>query len=1051
MKGQSFYGQIDPSTGAVSNISTDPSSGTKIFEITSDGKLYLYKALDSLTVYANWGAEEVNYTVVYWLQNADDDDYTLMYYKNMKGVAGAQTAAAETTPSETYVLDGITHYPYTENNLKFMHLSSDQDKEAAGTQSGIQQQVIDGDGSTIVNIYYDRNVYRLRFDIGFSRTTGGTLVYESMTSTEASAYTGTVYGIVNGSYVPLASDGNGGWNYYGSIRHDYNGDRYAVTTANNNNPPQYGIVNGAVQRVYYRNGRWRITDNNNGTQYTGTRYTQGTGNNYNQGFVNGTMLTLSNDAQGWYYTTQDTVPTPYSGALYKQSITGGTTNYYVSNLTNSYNTNPDDRWENFLTNNTVNLGTTNPFSTSDYNGTYISGTEYTVYYYDIVAKYGETILDKYPGSQTSKRNGNTTYSFVGWIPQADSFYWERVMSSIKGFFDTMSDDLILTGNPSPRQYQNNGGNANASPDNFVAVTIEGNNTVTGDYGVTQEFRCRYKSGNGCNYLYRIYLADPETGTYPSEPTAKILITAGSGSNPTSQTAPSYHGYTLADKKVLSSENDTTGSTPGGTYSAYYVTELNDAGIGNGMIMVFRFQPNRNDLTFKYGSGADSSLVGTEIGSAQAFNYNQSLANADIPNADAEAATPPGYYFDGWYENPDGVGNKFDFNTTMPDGKVVLYAVYKPLKFRVMVNPNGAEIDHIDHTGNSYSIPPFNRADNGEYPADSGYNGSQATYINADYGVTISEYGVSRDKVPIGDVAAENYSGRLYYYVNGQYTSSDGPGVPSHLRNALYIDVTDGAGVYVNDDQSQGYTELYQYYEFWHQYALIRLNQNPDDYIGMTAQNLSYDAWKNLYVQKQADGVNPQLYRKCNSQESWVFLGWFKDNETMPYNFNTPVESAFTLTAHWRLDGGYTIQYMPEYWLESSDSNRYLINGAMQAWIDPDPQAATGAFSYTDGAATTVYKQPTDLTKNGEEITDNSINFLGWRVVSVSRTTINGQIVETYTPLEDGVLYDPGDDFVIDVQYADSNNIIHMQAVYEETNSSVRRPNIANLKLDANGG
>ncbi|MBO4747707.1 MAG: InlB B-repeat-containing protein [Clostridiales bacterium] len=1149
VKGQSFYGNG-------TNISTDPSAGDKLFEITSDGKLYVYKALDKLDVYAKWSAKEVKYTVVYWLQNANDDNYTLMYYKNMSGIAGEQTVAAETAPNETYELDGVTHQPYTENKLQFMHLSSDQDKDKAGTQSGIQQKEIDGDGSTIVNIYYDRNVYRLRFDIGFSRTTGGTLAYTAMTSSEAATYTGTVYGYVNGSYVALVSDGNGGWSYPGTVntRHDYAGYRYQATTGSanpqygvvngsvveisgsisytgaagrytpttSNTGTQYGIVNGSIQRVYRVNGVWREGNSGTAAQYTGTRFAQNnTGNNgaytgtvyypgngsfitettysttpygtsgtyyfplnensswtynngansysgtrylrvdngdantsYNLGFVNGAMRTLSNDAQGWYYTTQDTVLTPYSGTLYKQSITGGTTNYYVSNLTNSYNSNTD-RWENFLTQNTINLGTNNPFSTSDYNGTYISGTEYTVYYYDIVAKYGEYILDRYPGAQTSKRSGNTTYSFVGWIPQADSFYWEKVMSSIKGFFETMSEDLILTGNPSPRQYRSGGGNANADPNNFVAITVEGKNTVTDEYGITQEFRCRYKSGNGCNYLYRIYLADPETGAYPDEPTSKIIITAGSGSNPSGQTAPSYQGYTLKETKVLSSQNDATGRDPENvSYSAYTVTELSDANIGTGMIMVYRFEPNKHNLTFKYGSGAESSLVATEFGSAVEYNYGQSLTNANIYNADAIAATPVGHSFVGWFENPDGVGKAFDFNSTMPDGDIVLYAVYKPLKYRVMVNPNGAEIDHIDHTGSSYNsfgITPFNRSDNGEYAADSGYNGSQATYINADYGVTISEYAVSRDKVPIGDAAAQSYSGRLYYYVNGQYTSSDGPGVPSHLRNALYIDVTDGAGVYVNDDPSQGYTELYQYYDFWHQYTLARLNQDPDDYVGMTAQNLSYDAWKNLYIAKQSDGVKPQLYRKCNSQENWVFLGWFKDNDNVPYVFSEPVSTSFTLTAHWRLDGGYTIQYMPENWLESSDGNRYLINGAMQAWIDPDPSASTGAFSYTDGASTTVYKQPTNLTKNGEETTDNSVNFLGWRLVSVSRTVINGQVVETYTPLEDGVLYDPGDDFVIDVQHADSNNIIHMQAVYEETNSSVRRPHVANLTLDANGG
>lgn len=1099
VKGQSFYGNG-------TNISTDPSAGDKLFEITSDGKLYVYKALDKLDVYAKWSAKEVKYTVVYWLQNADDDNYTLMYYKNMSGIAGEQTVAAETAPNETYELDGVTHQPYTENKLQFMHLSSDQDKDKAGTQSGIQQKEIDGDGSTIVNIYYDRNVYRLRFDIGFSRTTGGTLGYTTMTSAEAATYTGTVYGLVNGSYVALVSDGNGGWAYPGTVdtRHDYAGYRYLTTTANTGT--QYGIVNGGVvglefssttehylsryntagsaeytgtiydansnvvanptyDTTYYRSTRarnplyWldRVVQawTYNGSSYSNTRYLRvdndDSNTSYNQGFVNGAMRTLSNDAQGWYYTTQDTVLTSYSGTLYKQSITGGTTTYYVSHLTNSYNSNTD-RWENFLTQNTYSLGANNPFSTSDYNGTYISGTEYTVYYYDIVAKYGENILDRYPGSQSPKRNGNTTYSFVGWIPQADSFYWEKVMSSIKGFFETMSEDLILTGGTIK---QHTTGNANANPDNYDAVTIEGYNTLTGEYGITQEFRCRYNSGNGHNYLYRIYLADPETGAYPDEPTSKIIITAGSGSNPNNQTAPSYQGYTLKETKVLSSQTDNTGSNPANVgYSAYTVAELSAANVGTGMIMVYRFEPNKHNLTFKYGSGAESSLVATEFGNAVEYNYGQSLTNANIYNADAIAATPVGHSFVGWFENPDGMGNAFDFNTTMPDGDIVLYAVYKPLKYRVMINPNGAEIDHIDHTGSSYNsfgITPFNRSDNGEYAADSGYNGSQATYINADYGVTISEYAVSRDKVPIGDAAAQSYSGRLYYYVNGQYTSSDGPGVPSHLRNALYIDVTDGAGVYVNDDPSQGYTELYQYYDFWHQYTLARLNQDPDDYVGMTAQNLSYDAWKNLYIAKQSDGVKPQLYRKCNSKENWVFLGWFKDNDNFPYVFSEPVSTSFTLTAHWRLDGGYTIQYMPENWLESSDGNRYLINGAMQAWIDPDPSASTGAFSYTDGASTTVYKQPTNLTKNGEEITDNSVNFLGWRLVSVSRTVINGQVVETYTPLEDGVLYDPGDDFVIDVQHADSNNIIHMQAVYEETNSSVRRPHVANLTLDANGG
>ncbi|MBQ4185949.1 MAG: InlB B-repeat-containing protein, partial [Clostridiales bacterium] len=1112
--------QITDATGAFVNavkgqIFYDVDGTTKLYEITSDGRLYFYKSIDELTVYAKWTPATVNYTVIYWLENADDDNYTMMNYKVLSGVSGEMTEAAPLATDET---------TYTQNKLRFAHLSSDQDKDTAGIQSGIQQQVIDGDGSTIVNIYYDRDVYRLRFDIGFARrtsTNGSATTYTPMTAAEAQAYSGTVYGVADGNYVVLTSDGNGGYTYAGmeDVRNDYSGYRYLQ--AADNNGTQYGVVNGSVVElayssttthylsqtnngaaeytgtiydsnhnvvnranvvyptVYYRRtgNVWNYqypqlywvdrTENTwtfNGNPYSDTRYLRvdngDTNTSYNQGFVSGAMQRVYKDDQGWYYNTQRAATLTYSGTLYRQESMAGTWQYSVSNITGP-NYAQNNTWDEWLTQHRIDLGTTNPFGPGEYNGTYettVSGTPYIVYYYEFEAKYGETIMDRYPGTQPSRTGAGP---FVGWLPQRDSFYTARLSTSIKGIFETMSEDLILTGG-TPPQY--NSADANVSPDNYEAITVDGENTVTHEHGVTQEFRCRYNTSTGgvSAYLYRIYLADAYSLQYPSEPTFKTVVAGGSGSYPNKQTPPTFQGYTLVDTKVLTSATDTAGVNPGGSNYTYHVDELAEAGInnGNGAIMVFRFMPREHQLSYMYGAGADPSLINTEIGPSETYNYNQSLANADKYTAEAEATTPLGHVFKGWYENPDGVGNPFNFNTTMPDGSVVLYAVYKPISYRILIDPNGAEIDHIDHRGNnytgsyngiSYSHDPFNRPDNGERAADTGYNRDKSTYINGNYGETVTEYAVTRTHVPIGDTAAAGYSGRLYYYVNGQYTSSDGSGLPSDLRNALYIDVTDGTGMYVNDDPSQGYTELYQYYEFWHWYVQTNWDLAPSTFPGMTAQNLSFDAWKNLYVAKQTDGTTPQLYRKCNSQETWVFLGWFKDGGNIPYNFADPVEGSFTLTAKWRLDGGYTIQYTPEYWLDSSDGNRYMINGEMQTWTDPDPYATTGAFSYTDGAATTVYKQPTDLTKNGQPVTDNSVNFLGWRVVSVSTTVVNGQTITTYTPLEDGVLYDPGDDFIIDVQYADSNSIIHMQAVYEETNSSVRRPNIANLTLDANGG
>lgn len=1141
VKGQTFYGLVDSSTGKVTGFSTDSSAGPKVFEITPNGELYLYKAIDSLPVYANWEAKTVKYTVVYWLENANDDNYTMMHYKVQDGVAGEMTEATQLATNEE---------PYIQNKLKFAHLSSDQDKETAGEQSGIQQQEIEGDGSTIVYVYYDRNQYTLRFDVGFARKTGNNgsvTTYTSMTGSEAESYSGTVYGLIDGHFVALTSDGNGGWTYAGTVntRHDYNGYRYQTTTGSDN--PQYGVVNGSVVdltisssytrtsgyqytettattgitaygifnnsigRVYYRNNNWRTSNSNYGTVYSGIVYTRGNvtssgasyagqiyhvanngfsatgdgatygydgtnyfpvtgstsitynggtnytgtrylrvGNddantNYNLGFINGSMQTVLKDAQGWYYNTQDAATLTYTGTLYKQTSIAGTWNFYVSPITNT------DNYNDFLTNTNANLGTTMPddFAACEYYTATANGTDCLVFYYDLTAKYGETILDRYPGSQP----GRTNYRFIGWIPQQDSYFWATQKTSIKGTFETLTEDLILTGAP----YTNyNSGKQNIDPNSCTAITS--------DVGIAQEFRCRYQ-GNTNNYLYRIYLQDPETGSYPSTPSFTTIVSAGNSSWPNMQTAPTFLGYGDGNgdnKPAESYQLNSSGvkSALSGSYSGYTITELSDAGIASGMIIEFYYLANVHNITYVYGSGATNPS--TSVGNSITKRYGQSLADADIYTDVAEAAIPNGYRFKGWYDNPDGVGLSYNFNTTMPDGDVVLYACYAPLQFRVRIDPNGAEIDHIDHTGASYTgsvngvayhVDPFVRPANSDgRPQDTGYIRAQSTYFNADYGEEVGEYTVTRSYVPIGDVAAQTYNGCLYYYVNGQYSSSDGSvGVPSHLRNALYIDITNGTGMYVNDDSTQGYTELYLYYKFWHEWAQANWDLGSASFPGMTAQNLSFDAWKNLYVAKQKDGTTPQIYRKTNSKETWVFLGWFKDNDDKPYNFNDPVTGEMTLTAHWRLDGGYTIQYTPEYWLDAADGNRYMINGEMNAWTDPDPNAATGEFSYTDGAATTVYKQPTYLTKNGQPVADNSVNFLGWRVVSVTTSVVNGQTIQTYTPLEDGVLYDPGDDFIIDVQYADSNNIIHMQAVYEETNSSVRRPHVANLTLDANGG
>lgn len=88
---------------------------------------------EDLTLTAHWTEKaNVQYTVIHWLENADDDEYSLKKSESKIGTAGNQTAAS----AKSY--DGFTAQTIT-------------------------QKVIAGDGSTIVNVYYKRNVYVINF------------------------------------------------------------------------------------------------------------------------------------------------------------------------------------------------------------------------------------------------------------------------------------------------------------------------------------------------------------------------------------------------------------------------------------------------------------------------------------------------------------------------------------------------------------------------------------------------------------------------------------------------------------------------------------------------------------------------------------------------------------------------------------------------------------------------------------------------------------------------------------------------------------------------
>lgn len=86
----------------------------------------------STTVYAGWEAANTTYTVIHWQENADDNGYSYKESETKQGASGKQTAAT----AKSY--------------LGF-------------TAQTITQETIAGDGSTIVSVYYKRNIYTVTF------------------------------------------------------------------------------------------------------------------------------------------------------------------------------------------------------------------------------------------------------------------------------------------------------------------------------------------------------------------------------------------------------------------------------------------------------------------------------------------------------------------------------------------------------------------------------------------------------------------------------------------------------------------------------------------------------------------------------------------------------------------------------------------------------------------------------------------------------------------------------------------------------------------------
>lgn len=104
------------------------------------------------TLKANWTASNVEYRVQYWQENANDSGYSYVESQTVTAKAGAVVSGETYKNSKSY--NGFT-YHHADTNV-----------------------TVAGDGSTVVNVYFNRNLYTVTFKNGKQTLTCGKVEHE---------------------------------------------------------------------------------------------------------------------------------------------------------------------------------------------------------------------------------------------------------------------------------------------------------------------------------------------------------------------------------------------------------------------------------------------------------------------------------------------------------------------------------------------------------------------------------------------------------------------------------------------------------------------------------------------------------------------------------------------------------------------------------------------------------------------------------------------------------------------------------------------------------
>lgn len=333
----------------------------------------------------------------------------------------------------------------------------------------------------------------------------------------------------------------------------------------------------------------------------------------------------------------------------------------------------------------------------------LGSSTYTYYYIDVTAKYGENIRAYWPQAESvtgtyTEGNETKTYSLISWGTDYDSNFRTNAGTSepnISPYYEVMDDKLVYDATKT----------ADKGAAHTFASYVSGNQLYYWTFNFYYEALSAEKGNENTTTLDLKDGNDTKTYTFVSS-TPMTVITTQRLHQAGNQAVPNQEGFVTPDAgagtiatggtywdDAQDGNSNNNSSTNPFVLNIYYIRERNDLTFHNGYwgtktILDVPYGEKLADYTgraaVEYDNGDD---VHIELEDEE-FNLTHKLDQVEpLPANRIDENFEDKYEFSGkWYtvwsqSNKSGVGEEFDLTSaTMPLNNLVLYPGWEPIQY-----------------------------------------------------------------------------------------------------------------------------------------------------------------------------------------------------------------------------------------------------------------------------------------------------------------------------------------------------------------------------------